>query len=585
MQTLQYKEIIKDFPPILDADMSIGLDLELVGLRENQLHRPSGRLASLAGSFDGETAYIVFGEDEVAEFLRRIEKSTHIFHNSTFDVGHTRRWAEYPERKNMRDTLLIERLLWSNYYSDFGLNHLVRRYLGCYMPKDIRKEFHDLEGAMTEEQIQYAATDVIATWLVDKEQQKIISLTDSKIWDNLYNPHVWTTLELGGFKLNVDCWRDLAEKNQEIVDRISTELGTKYGLTKTKLVGRGKNRHEESYFQEFNPNSHPQVKSILKEKFGLDLESTDDDHIRPYYDTNDFVRNMLDYRKAEKQVSTYGLPFLKNVEEDERIYTSLNISLAETGRDSSSSPNLQNIPKDKERRKCFVAGYGKKLVLFDYSGQEANLWAYISKDSMFKEIINSGKKLYIEVARIALGEDIVKGTDRYDIVKGVVLGLMYGLTPYGVARDYGVDIEVAEEMYKKVLEAFPDTDRYIQDQQSRNRGTVSTIIGRRAHLHPYDRQWMNNTLNSPMQGSGADMIKLAMKKIRKSEFYQKYHPEGKLDIILQVHDEIITEVDERLAEEWEPIMKQIMIEVAESLHPGIIGGVSGGIITDWSQKD
>lgn len=586
MNKLTCKEIIEDFPPILDTESVIGLDLELSGLRENQLHRPAGRLVSLQGSFDGETAYIVFGEDEVAEFMRRIEKATWVYHNSTFDIGHTRRWAKVVERKAMRDTLLIERLLWSNYYTEFGLNHLVRRYLGCYMPKSVRKEFHDLEGPMTKEQIEYAALDVIGTWLVDKEQQKIISEVDKKIWNNLYNPHVWTTLELGGFKLDVDAWRDLAEKNQTIVDEISEKLGKQYGVTKTKLVGRGRNRHEESYFEEFNPNSHPQVKAILADKFKLVLESTDDDHIRPYYETNEFVKDILDYRKSEKQVSTYGLPFLKNVEGDEnRIYTSLNISLAETGRDSSSSPNLQNIPKDIERRKCFVAGYGKVLVLYDYSGQEANLWAYISKDSMFKEIINAGKKLYIEVARIALGEVIVKGTPRYDVVKGVVLGLMYGLTPYGVARDYGVDLEVAEELYEKVLTAFPDTAKYIEDQQSWNRGTVKTIIGRSVHLHPYDRQWKNNTLNSPMQGSGSDMIKLAMKKIRKSEFYQKYHPEGKLDLILQVHDEIITEVVKELAEEWSVIMKQIMIEVAESLHPGIKGGVSGGIISDWSQKE
>ena len=108
---------------------------------------------------------------------------------------------------------------------------------------------------------------------------------------------------------------------------------------------------------------------------------------------------------------------------------------------------------------------------------------------------------------------------------------------------------------------------------------------RTCHLHPYDVSWKNNALNNPMQSSAADMIKLAMKKIRKSDFYQKYHPDNKLNIILQVHDEIITEVAEELAEEWAGIMKQIMVSVAESLHPGIRGGVSGGIIENWSQKE
>lgn len=585
MNTLTYEKIIKDFPPMLDADMSIGLDLELSGLREGQLHRPAGRLTSLAGSFDGKTAYIVFGEDEVAEFLRRIEKATHIYHNSTFDIGHIRRWADYPERTNMRDTLLIERLLWSNYYTDFGLNHLVRRYLGCYMPKDIRKEFHGLSGAMTEEQIQYAALDVIGTWLVDKEQQKFVDSKDRAIWDNLYNPHVWTTLELGGFKLDVDAWRALADSNQLIVDEISERLGNKYGSKKTKLVGRGKNRHEEEYFEPFNPNSHPQTKAILLQHYGIELDSTDDDHIRPYYETNDFVRDMLDFRKAEKQVSTYGLPFLKNVEADERIYTSLNIGLAESGRDSSSSPNLQNIPKDKKRRACFVAGQGKKLVLYDYSGQEAGTWAYITGDEKFKDIINNGKKLYIEVARIAFNEEIKKGTERYDIIKALVLGLMYGLTPFGFARDNGVDIEVAKEMFDAFMKGFPTSAKWIEEQQMYNRGYAKTIIGRRAHLHPYDRQWKNNALNTPNQGSGGDMIKLAMRNLRRTDFYKKYYPEGRVCLLLQVHDEILSEVDTELAEEWSEIQKSVMISVAESLTPGVRGGVSGGIIDNWSEKE
>jgi DNA polymerase-1 len=421
--------------------------------------------------------------------------------------------------------------------------------------------------------------------LVDKEQQKIICEVDKKIWDNLYNPHVWTTLELGGFKLDTDAWRYLAEKNQEIVDALSEKLSTKYGVEKSKLVGRGKNRHEEKYFEPFNLNSPAQVKTVLKDSFGLDLESTDDDHIRPYYDTNPFVKDILDFRKAEQGVSKYGLPFLKNVEEDGRIYTSLNIALASTGRDSSSSPALQNIEATKERRKCFIAGEGKVLVLYDYSGQEANLFAYNTQDPLLKEIINSGKKLYLEVARMAFDEIVVKDSPRYKIIKALVLGLMYGLTPYGFARDNGVSKEVAEDMFERFFDAFPVAAQWIHAKQARNMGVSKTIIGRSIHLHPYDNQWKNNSLNDPQQGSAGDMIKLAMKKLRKTEMYKKYHPDNKLNLILQVHDEIITEVVKELAEEWSLIMKQIMIDVAESLHPGIRGGVSGGIINTWAEKE
>jgi DNA polymerase-1 len=342
--------------------------------------------------------------------------------------------------------------------------------------------------------------------------------------------------------------------------------------------------YEEKTLVPFNPNSPAQVKQLLLTQYQLELESTDDDHLQPYADLP-FVQDMIAYRKAAKQVSTYGLAFLKNVEPDSRIYTSLNIGLAESGRDSSSSPNLQNIPKDVARRACFVAGEGKELVLFDYSGQEAGTWAYITGDEKFKEIINSGKKLYIEVARIAFNEEIKKGTHRYDIIKALVLGLMYGLSPYGFARDNGVEIEVAEEMFKAFMTGFPTSARWIEEQQARNKGVALTILGRHAHLHPYDRQWKNNALNTPNQGSGGDMIKLAMKKLRYTDFYKTYYPEGKICILLQVHDEILCEVDEELAEEWAEIMKSVMIGVAESLTPGVKGGVSGGVIENWSQKD
>lgn len=252
---------------------------------------------------------------------------------------------------------------------------------------------------------------------------------------------------------------------------------------------------------------------------------------------------------------------------------------------SSSSPNLQNIPRDKERRKCFVAGEGRKLVLFDYSGQEANLFAFITQDPTLKEIINSGKKLYIEVARLAFDEIVTKGSERYSIIKALVLGLMYGLTPYGFARDNEVDVEVAEDMFNRFFQAFPVAAQWVKEKQSHNAGITKTIIGRSCHLHPYDHQWKNNSLNNPMQGSGADMIKIAMKKFRKSEFYQKYHPDNVVNLILQVHDEIVVECITEYAEECAIILKSIMIETAEMMHPGIKGNVSGGIIENWSQKE
>lgn len=508
MKQLEFTQIYLQPPPKLGVGDVIALDLELSGLKHHQLHRPHGRFVSLAGCFDGENVYLIEDEEQVQEFLDNIKDATWIFHNSVFDIGHLRRWAKVDERKNMRDTLLIERLMFSGYYENFGLSDLVRRYLKCYMPKDVRKEFHEHGGRMTQEQIEYAALDVIGTWLVDREQQKIIDPHDMKLWNGLYNPHVWTALDLGGFYLSKECWTELTQYYQGIVDKISVDLGQKYGTTVTKSKGRGKAKQDVEEFIPYNPASIPQTKAILLSK-GIEVEGTDEKTLVHYAD-NEFVRDLLEFRKAKKQVSTYGLDFLENVESDSRIYTSMNIGLAETGRDSSSSPNLQNIPSDKARRKCFTAGAGKVLCLYDYSGQEANLWAHFSGDDQIAEIINSGKKLYLEVARLAFHEEITKEHPRYKKIKSMVLGLFYGLTPYGLAKNEDMSVEEAEEMFDAFFRAFPKSADYVKRMQSKNPGFVKSVLGRKIHIHPYDRQWKNNALNGPMQGCiGGDSLILS----------------------------------------------------------------------------
>lgn len=618
MKTLECKETIRGLPPILSERDVIALDLELAGLREEQLHRPAGRMTSLAGSFDGETAYIIFEESEVEEFLRRIEKATWVYHNATFDLAHLRRWAPIQERKNLRDTMLIEKVMYSDYYDDFGLDDLVRRYLKCYMPKDVRKEFHNLEGAMTDEQVEYAALDVIGTWLVDKEQQKILEQKDRLIWERVDLPTIWTSIDLSGFTVDVDKWYDIAEKNQAIVDRIEYELGQKYGKTiaKTKYAKRApaapKIRYEletgdelptppdeeeryqkkwEEYlaskieteeFVPFNPASPSQVLELLKSQ-GLNVESTGDDAISPYRETNEVVASILEYRVAAKKVSTYGKSYMKFVENDGRIYPSLQVIGAASGRNSCRSPNLQQIPRLAEYRECFIAGHGRKLIIADYSAQEPRIFASICKDPQLMEIFNSGKDIYCEVARVAFNENITKkDKERRNQIKALVLGLIYGLSPYGFARDNEVSQEVAEEMFNAFFDAFPVAAKWVQDQQLFNKGFTRTILGRKCHLHPYNAQWKRNALNNPMQGSGADMTKLAMKEFRKVN--KELLQQDKVGIILPVHDEIILWCVEEIAEDMKKSLEDCMIRIAEMVHVGIPAVVEAHIGTSWSDK-
>jgi len=587
MNILQYENIFFGLPPsFLSRDDVVAIDLELTGLKENQLHRPYGDLVSVACSYDGKSAYIIQDPQQIPELLELIAPAMWVFHNSLFDLGHLRRWATIEERRNMWDTLLVERIMFGGYYEldVYSLADLVRRYLGAYMEKDTRGEFRAHSGNLTQNQAVYAALDVIGTWQVYQEQKKIINKKDTSIWFGMYCPHVWAVLEFGGFYLDKNCWITLTNNYQKTVNEISLRLGKEYGQVVEKFSGRGKSKTVYKEFVPYNLNSIPQTLKILH-SLGILVPNTDEKALTPYRDSFPFVDDLLKYREAQKQVSTYGMRFLDMVEPDSRIYTSLNIGLAETGRDSSSSPNLQNIPATKERRKCFTAGPGKVLCIYDYSGQESALWAHLSQDKKIAEIINAGKNLYIEVAREAFNEVITKEHPRYKKVKSMVLGLFYGLTPYGLSCNEGMEFDEAKEMFDRFFMAFPQSANYVQQMQSKNRGYVETVFGQKIHLHPYDYQWKNNALNAPMQGTAANMIKIAIKRIRSHPFYKNHHKLGNLHLVLQVHDEIIMECDKTIADEWSPIMRQIMIDVAESIHPGIRGNVTGGIMQTWAEKE
>ena len=590
MNSLQLEKLHLGLPPVLQASDTVSLDLELSGLKESQLHRPHGQFVSLACSFDGKSAYLIQDETQVQAFLDNLSEATWVFHNSTFDIRHLRRWAKVEERKAMRDTMLIEKLMFSEYYDSFGLNDLVRRYLGCYMSKAVRSEFSSHTGAMTAKQMNYAVLDVIGTWLVDQEQQKIIEKQEKLLWERMENPMVWIACGFSGFPFDKERWLALAKGQEEIVHRIEDDLGVRYGKEVSKMAGRGKARTEVKEFVPFNPASSVQVLKILQETFQEEVESTGDDILSAIAENGNsdeskkFASQMLEYRAAAKKSSTYGRSYVEeNVEEDGCIYPDLRTIGAATGRSSCTSPNLQQVPRGKEYRYCFVAGKRRKLIIADYSSQEPRLFAQTCKDFKLLEIFNSGLDIYCEVALHAFGEKITKADkERRNQIKALVLGLIYGLTPYGFARDNHVDIEVAEEMYNKFFDAFPKAAQWVQNQQSFNRGFTRTLLGRKCHLHPYSREWKNNSLNNPFQGGGADMTKLAMK-----QFWIAYREDiqsGLCGIILPVHDEIIAWCVEDMAEYYRDGLEKCMKDVAEKIHPDVPAIAECHIADSWAEK-
>ena len=199
------------------------------------------------------------------------------------------------------------------------------------------------------------------------------------------------------------------------------------------------------------------------------------------------------------------------------------------------------------------------------------------------EIFNSGRDIYCEIARIAFDEEITKkDKERRNQIKALVLGLIYGLSPFGFARDNEVSPEVAEDMFNRFFAAFPGASKWVKAQQSRNRGYTLTILGRKCHLHPYNKQWERNALNNVMQGSGADMTKLAMKLFRKNA--QELINNNLVGIILPVHDEIVIWCDKSIAQQAEKLLVDAMVSIGNSMHIGVPSVVESHIADSWAEK-
>jgi DNA polymerase-1 len=552
MNILTSPNIINDFPPLMTKDDKCALDVELFGLDSRRLHRPAGRFGSLACTMDSKNVYIIYEHEQIKEFLKRCEPSIWIFHNSSFDVSHLRRWAHIEPRKRLWDTLLIEKIMFSGYYNnnEYGLNDLFRRYCDLYLEKSQQKEFNE-DAEWTPEKIEYAAKDVVATWMVYQEQKKIIDNESMQVYKQIDLPTMWVTLGFNGVKVDTAKWIELANKNTGLAKEIGDDL-------------------------DFNPRSPKQVVEALNDE-GMNVSSSSKKSLE--HTDNETAKNVLEFRKYDKRANTYGEKWVeKFVEADGRVYSSWQISEAISGRMSSRSPNLQNIPvrESPEYRECFIAEDGNVFVIADWSAQEPRIAAYLSGDKKLISIFNSDKDIYIHVAKEMFDETITKEDKRRAEIKEIVIGACNGLTEYGLASKFGITTEEAKEMFDVYFETFPGLYHYRENIKNNKPQFVQTVCGRKTWLNHYAWGWDRTGMDLPIQGSASDAMKLSM-----IEFTEKW---GGNIILLAIHDEIVLEVPESMAKLAKQLLEETMIDVAQRIHPGIQAKVSISIGRAWSDK-
>ncbi len=558
MNILPVPKIIGGVPPVFSKEHKCALDVELFGLDEKRLHRPKGRFGSLACTVNGETVYITFNPDLITPFLKNCEQALHIYHNASFDLGHLRRWTPIEVHKRLWDTMLIEKIMWSGWYDNnqMGLNDLVRRYCDGYLEKKFQKEFKETDE-WTQEKIEYSARDVVATWMVYHEQRKIISDDDLEIYKQIDLPTMWLTLGFKGVMVDTKRWINICNKNADKVKEIKDDL-------------------------DFNPGSSQQSKQALLND-GIVVESTNAKVLEHLVSKTPLAQKIMDARTYTKRVTTYGEKWVEQfVDADGRVYASWQVSEAITGRMSCRSPNLQNIPirDTPEYRECFIAGEGNSFVIADYSAQEPRFAAELSGDKRLIEIFNSGKEIYIEIAKETFGENITISDPRRNDIKEIVIGSCNGMTEWGLAKKLKKTKDEALELQEKYFSTFPGLWEYRENVKNKRPKYVQTVCGRKTWLNLYVYGWERVGMDAPLQGSASEALKLSM-----IEFVEKWGC-SPLDnpIVLPVHDEIVLEIPESMAKLAAQMLEETMLDVAQRLHPSVKPKVEIKIGKRWSDK-
>ncbi|NQJ69326.1 DNA polymerase I [Streptococcus suis] len=406
-----------------------------------------------------------------------------------------------------------------------------------------------------------------------EENQQVSLLFDME----LPLANVLAKMEITGIKVQKETLQTMQAENEVLIDQLTKEI--------YELAG-----------QEFNINSPKQLGTILFEDMGLPLEytkktktgySTAVDVLERLAPIAPVVSKILDYRQITKLQSTYVIGLQDAILEDGKIHTRYVQDLTQTGRLSSTDPNLQNIPVRLEQgrliRKAFVPSLEDSVLLAsDYSQIELRVLAHISKDEHLIEAFQKGVDIHTSTAMRVFGIENVEDVTANDRrnAKAVNFGVVYGISDFGLSNNLGITRKEAKEYIDTYFERFPGIKNYMETivREARDKGFVETIYKRRRELPEINSRNFNvrnfaerTAINSPIQGSAADILKVAMINLDKAI------EEAGLStrMLLQVHDEIVLEVPRAELETVKALVKETM-ESAIALSVPLIADENDG---------
>ncbi|MDO4990498.1 MAG: DNA polymerase I [Eubacteriales bacterium] len=454
------------------------------------------------------------------------------------------------------DTALAAYLLDAN-DSDYALTRLSARYLG-----------RETDGA----EAVFALAPVL--------EEKLESLGMTKLYREIELPlcEVLSEMEKAGFYVDRKALYDFGESLNGDIARLQESIwrhaGHEFNINSTKQLG-------EVLFEEL------MLPSGKKTKTGW---STNVDVLEKLRSRHPIVDEILEYRTLTKLKSTYADGLLKVIGPDGRIHSSFQMTVTATGRLSSTEPNLQNIPVRKklgaEIRRMFVAGPGMVLVDADYSQIELRLLAHISGDEAMREAFLSGEDFHTVTASRVFGVPVEEVTPLMrSRAKAVNFGIVYGISAFSLAQDIGVFPNEAKAYMDAYLDKYHGVRDYMKRvvAKAKEDGYVTTLFGRRRWLPELKSSNFNVrsfgervALNMPVQGTAADVIKLAMVNV-----YRRLREEKlQARLILQVHDELIVECPES---EAEAVRKLLTEEMENAVHLSVPLTADAHIGHSWAE--
>lgn len=538
---------------------------------------------------DGKKACYIDYEKIGAEYLYVIAKLLEhqatgiIFHNAAFDLRVLKQW-DFNIKAKIFCTLVAANMLNEN--ESCGLKQLTKRVLKID-PKLVLtyKQASDM-GQSTKKFYDYAINDAIWTWkLYEKEKPLIEKQGLHYLFYDVEMPfqNVLIDLFINGIKIDkkklAQFEKFLTKERVKYEELTYNSIGVRT-LVETDLFGG------EIRTPPMNLNSSSQIAKVILNK-GLKLPktekgnySTGEEVLSKLKNEMDFIKYLLKYRKAEKQLNTFCRPYFDLIDDDGRIRTSFNDCVAVTGRLSSSHPNLQNIPRKSSEddlvnvRELFIAKRGYKFVRADYNGQELRQLANVTNDPTLVNAFNTNKDLHLVTANGCLNLDIPReemvqthpgfvalkkkfGAERHIGKNGINFPIIYGSTAVGIARGNKVTEKIAQGWIDGFFKMYPDVKKAIVQckKEAYQNHYVTNHFGRRRRFENIDNKAIRQAFNFKIQGSCADVLRIVMVQLR--QLYIN-NPAWDAKLVLTVHDSIDTEVREEFAQACLEKTKEIM---------------------------